>query len=290
MSRPLASATWTPARRSRADSPGPRSLVSYAGNRIAVSATASTALLLENPQSIDAWPICRTLGRGNGVIRVGAVRDTGERWTVLDQPRIRWCLYCISPAGRLSEGGNAHGQASHRTGQTVVRSRPPPAGQDAARRTSDGGVPPPGTKAACCADRAVAGLAVDIGGRAEVQAQGPPLPRIGSSIDWLPEGPLITTGPEVTRLEPDGNARDPLRAGRQRDCDSAAPTLVCQRLRLRLRRRWHAESCIHLVAPDGTYRHHFGHQFPNGIISPPTAPPWSSLNHSPGAFRVRHLR
>lgn len=47
-------------------------------------------------------------------------------------------------------------------------------------------------------------VAVDLAGRAEVVAQGPPPGRMGWSIAWLPDGRLVTTGDEVTRHEPDG--------------------------------------------------------------------------------------
>jgi len=45
-------------------------------------------------------------------------------------------------------------------------------------------------------------IAVDMAGRAEVVAQGPA--RMGWSIDWAPDGRLVTTGEEVTLHEPDG--------------------------------------------------------------------------------------
>ncbi|GAA4907180.1 sugar lactone lactonase YvrE [Actinomycetospora succinea] len=45
-------------------------------------------------------------------------------------------------------------------------------------------------------------VAVDLDGRAEVMAPGPA--RMGWSIDWLPDGRLVTTGETVTRHEPDG--------------------------------------------------------------------------------------
>jgi sugar lactone lactonase YvrE len=45
-------------------------------------------------------------------------------------------------------------------------------------------------------------VAVDMDGRSEVTAPGPP--QLGWSIDWLPDGRLLTTGPELLRQEPDG--------------------------------------------------------------------------------------
>jgi sugar lactone lactonase YvrE len=45
-------------------------------------------------------------------------------------------------------------------------------------------------------------VAVDTDGRAEVVAEGPR--RMGWSIDWTPDGRLVTTGDAITRHEPDG--------------------------------------------------------------------------------------
>ncbi|HEX2401185.1 MAG TPA: SMP-30/gluconolactonase/LRE family protein, partial [Mycobacterium sp.] len=46
-------------------------------------------------------------------------------------------------------------------------------------------------------------VAVDLDGRSEVVAHGPP--GLGWSIDWLPDGRLLVTGPELLRQEPDGS-------------------------------------------------------------------------------------
>jgi sugar lactone lactonase YvrE len=46
-------------------------------------------------------------------------------------------------------------------------------------------------------------LAVDLEGNAEVVAKGPP--GLGWSIDWLPDGRLLVTGPGLMRMEPDGS-------------------------------------------------------------------------------------
>ena len=46
-------------------------------------------------------------------------------------------------------------------------------------------------------------VAVDLDGRSEVVAQGPP--GLGWSIDWLLDGRLLVTGPELLRREPDGS-------------------------------------------------------------------------------------
>jgi sugar lactone lactonase YvrE len=46
-------------------------------------------------------------------------------------------------------------------------------------------------------------VAVDLDGNSEVVGQGPP--GLGWSIDWLPDGRLLVTGPELMRQEPDGS-------------------------------------------------------------------------------------
>jgi sugar lactone lactonase YvrE len=46
-------------------------------------------------------------------------------------------------------------------------------------------------------------VAVDLEGNAEVAAKGPG--GLGWSIDWLPDGRLLTTGPGLMRAEPDGS-------------------------------------------------------------------------------------
>ena len=46
-------------------------------------------------------------------------------------------------------------------------------------------------------------VAVDLDGRSEIMAQGPP--GLGWSIDWLPDGRLLVTGPALMRQEADGS-------------------------------------------------------------------------------------
>ncbi len=46
-------------------------------------------------------------------------------------------------------------------------------------------------------------VAVDLDGKSEVVAPG--RPGLGWSIDWLPDGRLLLTGEELTRIEPDGS-------------------------------------------------------------------------------------
>jgi sugar lactone lactonase YvrE len=51
-------------------------------------------------------------------------------------------------------------------------------------------------------------VAVDLDGRSEVVAKGPP--GLGWSIDWLPDGRLLVTGAELNRRgRPHGHAADP---------------------------------------------------------------------------------
>ncbi|MEU8895825.1 SMP-30/gluconolactonase/LRE family protein [Nocardia sp. NPDC048505] len=47
-------------------------------------------------------------------------------------------------------------------------------------------------------------LAIDLDGRTEVVAPGPD--GMGWSIDWLPDGALLVSGPALTRVDPDGSA------------------------------------------------------------------------------------
>jgi sugar lactone lactonase YvrE len=47
-------------------------------------------------------------------------------------------------------------------------------------------------------------IAVDLEGNSEVVGHGPG--GLGWSIDWLPDGRLLITGPGLTRIEPDGSA------------------------------------------------------------------------------------
>jgi sugar lactone lactonase YvrE len=46
-------------------------------------------------------------------------------------------------------------------------------------------------------------IAVDLDGKSEVMASGPE--GLGWSIDWLPDGRLLVTGPDLKRQEPDGS-------------------------------------------------------------------------------------
>lgn len=112
-------------------------------------------------------------------------------------------------------------------------------------------------------------VAVDLDGHAEVMADGPA--RMGWSIDWLPDGRLVTTGGSVTLREPGGPATTWREHGANEvvvdprghvyvdgaDFDfagGAAPE----------------PGWIDLVAPDGSSRRVAGDiQFPNGMVVTP---------------------
>ncbi len=112
-------------------------------------------------------------------------------------------------------------------------------------------------------------MAVDMDGNAEVMAAGPP--QMGWAIDWLPDGRLLTTGPEITRQEPDGALVT--------HCERGANEIVVDT-------RGHTyvngadfdflgggapePGWINLVASDGTYRQIAGDiEFPNGMVVTP---------------------
>lgn len=114
-------------------------------------------------------------------------------------------------------------------------------------------------------------VAVDPDGRAEVMAPGPPPPRMGWSIEWLPDGSLLTTGDEVTQHEPDGT--------RHTYCDRGCSEIVVDP-------RGHVyivgadfdfvgggkpePGWIELVAPDGRHHRVAGDiDFPNGMVVTP---------------------
>lgn len=111
-------------------------------------------------------------------------------------------------------------------------------------------------------------VAVDLDGTAEVMAPGPR--RMGWSIDWLPDGTLLTTGDEITRHEPGGSVV--LR-------EQGANEIV-------VHPRGHVyvdgadfdfvgggapePGWIDLVAPDGSSRRVAGDiEFPNGMVVTP---------------------
>ena len=109
-------------------------------------------------------------------------------------------------------------------------------------------------------------VAVDLEGNAEVLAAGPPL--MGWAIDWLPDGLLLTSGPELTRHEPDGTAvRHSERGGNEIVVDARGRTYVNGADFDFLGGGAPKPGWIELVEPDGSHREVAGDiQFPNGMV------------------------
>lgn len=112
-------------------------------------------------------------------------------------------------------------------------------------------------------------VAVDLDGTAEVMSEGPP--GMGWSIDWLPDGRLLTTGPVLTRRESDGALVTHSACG-------GGEIVVDRRGRVYvngfdfdfLAGATPEPGWIDLVAPDGTYRRVAGDlEFPNGMAVTP---------------------
>jgi sugar lactone lactonase YvrE len=115
-------------------------------------------------------------------------------------------------------------------------------------------------------------MAVDLDGKAEVMATRDPVSHpMGYSIDWLPDGRLLTTGDKLRRQEPDGSmtvlaeqhANEIVVDGRGRiylngadfNFTAGAPP---------------EPGYIKLVTPDGQLREVAGDiQFPNGMVITP---------------------
>lgn len=112
-------------------------------------------------------------------------------------------------------------------------------------------------------------VAVDMDGTAEVMAPGPR--QMGWSIDWLPDGRLITTGPSVTRHEPNGAlATHCERGGNEIVIDPRGRMYVNGFDFDFLGGGTPEPGWINLVAPDGTYRQVAGGiDFPNGMVVTP---------------------
>ena len=112
-------------------------------------------------------------------------------------------------------------------------------------------------------------IAVDMDGTAEVMAEGPP--QMGWSIDWLPDGRLITTGPSVTRHEPDGSAVTLCERGGNEIVIDPRGHMYVNGFDFDFVGGGAPEpGWINLVAPDGTYRQVAGDiEFPNGMVVTP---------------------
>ena len=89
-------------------------------------------------------------------------------------------------------------------------------------------------------------MAVDMDGKAEVMlTRDPASHSMGYSIEWLPDGRLLTTGDKVRRQEPDGSMAGPCRAAGERDRRGRTRQRLRQRRGLRLRRRCAAQPRLH---------------------------------------------
>ena len=112
-------------------------------------------------------------------------------------------------------------------------------------------------------------VAVDLDGNAEVMAAGPP--QMGWAIDWLPDGRLVTSGPQLTRHEPDGAAvRHSDRGGNEIVVDSRGRTYVNGADFDFLGGGAPEPGWVELVDPDGSHRPVAGDiQFPNGMVITP---------------------
>ena len=112
-------------------------------------------------------------------------------------------------------------------------------------------------------------VAVDMDGTAEVMADGPA--QMGWAIDWLPDGRLVTTGPSVTRQEPDGALVTHCERGGNEIAIDPHGRMYVNGFDFDFLGGGHPEpGWINLVASDGTYRQVAGDiEFPNGMVVTP---------------------
>ncbi|WP_031465937.1 SMP-30/gluconolactonase/LRE family protein [Sciscionella sediminilitoris] len=112
-------------------------------------------------------------------------------------------------------------------------------------------------------------IATDMDGNAEVMAAGPAM--MGWSIDWLPDGRLVTTGPEVTRQEPDGSLVTHCEQGGNEIALDPRGHLYVNGFDFDFLGGGAPEpGWINLVAADGSYRQVAdGIEFPNGMVVTP---------------------
>ncbi|OLF11822.1 gluconolaconase [Actinophytocola xanthii] len=112
-------------------------------------------------------------------------------------------------------------------------------------------------------------LAVDLEGRREVV--GPGRAGMGWSIAWLPDGRLLVSGEELTRVEPDGSAvRHSSQGGNELVVHPAGHVYVNGADFDFLGGGAPEPGWIRLVSPDGTARDVAGDiDFPNGMVITP---------------------
>jgi sugar lactone lactonase YvrE len=112
-------------------------------------------------------------------------------------------------------------------------------------------------------------IAVDLAGRSEVV--GPGRDGMGWSIAWLPDGRLLVSGEELTRVEPDGSAvRHSSQGGNELVVDPAGHVYVNGADFDFLGGGAPEPGWIRLVGPDGAARDVAGDiEFPNGMVVTP---------------------
>jgi sugar lactone lactonase YvrE len=112
-------------------------------------------------------------------------------------------------------------------------------------------------------------VAVDLDGRTEVV--GPGHDTMGWSIAWLPDGRLLVSGEELTRVEPDGSAvRHSPQGGNELVVDPAGRVYVNGADFDFLGGGAPKPGWIRLIGPDGTARDVAGDiEFPNGMVVTP---------------------
>lgn len=112
-------------------------------------------------------------------------------------------------------------------------------------------------------------IAVDLAGRTEVVAPG--RSSMGWSIDWLLDGPLLVTGPELTRVDPDGSTtRHSQQGGNEIVVDPVGRVYVNGADFDFLGGGAPEPGWIRLIEPDGRARDVAGDiAFPNGMVVTP---------------------
>jgi len=109
-------------------------------------------------------------------------------------------------------------------------------------------------------------VAVDLDGRSEVVAPG--RTTMGWAIDWLPDGRLLVSGEELTRIEPDGSAvRHSPQGGNEVVVDPSGHVYINGADFDFVGGAAPEPGWIRLIDPDGTARDVAGDiDFPNGMV------------------------